>query len=183
MLDTAADLFYARGVHAVGMDELVRATGLSKPTVYRLFPTKDVLVGAYLERLSGTILDLVDADRARLTPEGALHALLDAVGRDARRRIFRGCPFHNAAMEYADPQHPARLAAKSYRRALRDRLTAMADDVVGVDGDHRAAARLADQLAVLVDGVYTNAAHLGGRGPAAAGLDLGHALVDALARS
>ena len=34
VLDTAANLFYARGVHAVGIDELVRATGLSKPTVY-----------------------------------------------------------------------------------------------------------------------------------------------------
>ena len=28
VLDTAARLFYARGVHEVGMDELVQATGL-----------------------------------------------------------------------------------------------------------------------------------------------------------
>ena len=53
VLDTAARLFYARGVHAVGMDELVRETGLGKATVYRLFPSKDALVGAYLRRLAG----------------------------------------------------------------------------------------------------------------------------------
>lgn len=41
MLDAASALFYARGVHEVGMDELIRATGLGKATVYRLFATKD----------------------------------------------------------------------------------------------------------------------------------------------
>ncbi len=35
VLDTAARLFYARGVHEVGMDELVHATGLGKATVER----------------------------------------------------------------------------------------------------------------------------------------------------
>ena len=52
VLDTAARLFYARGVHEVGMDEPVRATGLGKATVYRLYPTKDALVAAYLRRLA-----------------------------------------------------------------------------------------------------------------------------------
>src|SRR5690348_6321552 len=62
VLDTAARLFYARGVHEVGMDELVRETGLGKATVHRLYPTKDALIGAYLERLADRILELVDAD-------------------------------------------------------------------------------------------------------------------------
>src|SRR5690242_4444519 len=62
VLDTAARLFYARGVHEVGMDELVQATGLGKATVYRLYPGKDDLVAAYLGRLAGTILDAIDAE-------------------------------------------------------------------------------------------------------------------------
>ena len=33
ILDTAQRLFYARGVHEVGMDELVNATGLGKASV------------------------------------------------------------------------------------------------------------------------------------------------------
>jgi AcrR family transcriptional regulator len=55
VLDTAARLFWAREVHEVGMDELVRATGLGKATVYRLYPTKDALVAAYLRRLAAAI--------------------------------------------------------------------------------------------------------------------------------
>ena len=37
---------------------------------------------------------------------------------------------------------------------------------------------LGGQLAVLVDGAYTSAAHLGAHGPAAAGMALAHDLVD-----
>ena len=39
-------LFYANGCRAVGMDQVVRETGLGKMTLYRQFPTKDDLVAA-----------------------------------------------------------------------------------------------------------------------------------------
>ena len=170
VLDTAAGLFYARGVHAVGMDELVRATGLGKATVYRLFPSKDALVGAYLDRLAAGILATVDADPAGTA--GALHNLVAAVRADVARPGFRGCPFHNASSEYADPQHPARIAARDYRAALRDRLLVRARQLTRTGAD-----ALAGQLATLLDGAYTNAAHLGPDGPAAAGLDLADDLI------
>jgi AcrR family transcriptional regulator len=167
VLDTARRLFYARGVHEVGMDELVRETGLGKATVYRLFPTKDALVGAYLQRLAGEVLAAVDADAARgPTPAAALHAVLDAVTADLARPDFRGCPFHNASTEFEDPEHPARRIARDYRDGLRRRLRALGGETLG------------DHLAVLVDGAYTSAAHLGPTGPAAAGLALARRLVD-----
>ena len=174
VLDTAARLFYARGVHAVGMDELVRETGLGKATVYRLFPSKDVLVGAYLRRLSGEILGLIDEQTVSASgPVVALHGVLDAIEADLRRPGFRGCAFHNAGMEYDDPAHPARVAARDYRAALLERLTALADRP-------RPGGQLAGQLATLIDGAYTSAAHLGPDGPAAAGMALAHDLVDTL---
>ena len=46
VLDTAERLFAGRSSRSVGMDELVRETGLGKMTVYRLFKSKDDLVGA-----------------------------------------------------------------------------------------------------------------------------------------
>lgn len=167
VLDTAAQLFYARGVHEVGMDELVRQTGLGKATVYRLFPTKDDLVGAYLQRLAGQILTLIDAD-SRKPPADALRAIIGAVEQDVRRPDFRGCPFNNASIEYPEPTHPARVAARQYRAALHSRLTGLAGRLV----PSAAADALAGQLAVLIDGAYTNAAHLGPDGPAVAGLAL-----------
>jgi AcrR family transcriptional regulator len=181
VLDVAARLFYADGVHEVGMDELVRETGLGKATVYRLFPTKDLLVGGYLRRLADTILTGIDRDAETADDPGtALHAVLDAVARDLDRSDFRGCAFNNASIEYADPDHPARRAARDYRTALHDRLHRLAERLV--PADPTAAAALAGQLAVLIDGAYTNAVHLGPGGPAATGLALAHELVDRAAR-
>lgn len=174
VLDTAARLFYARGVHAVGMDELVRESGLGKATVYRLFPSKDVLVGSYLRRLADEILGTMDDDaRVASGPVAALHGLFTAVDADLRRPGFRGCAFHNAGTEYDDPAHPARVVAREYREALLARLTGLVRDAGGPP-------ELAGQLATVIDGAYTSAAHLGPDGPAAAGLALGRTLVDGL---
>jgi AcrR family transcriptional regulator len=174
VLDAAARLFYARGVHEVGMDELISATGLGKATVYRLFPSKDILVGAYLERLAARILAAIDAGitQRRRDPGGALLAVLDAVEADLRRPGFRGCAFNNASIEYDDPDHPARRQARGYRQALHQRLTALATAL-----DPAAGSALGAQLAVLIDGAYTSAVHLGADGPAADGLRLARHLV------
>ena len=169
VLDTAGELFYARGVHEVGMDELVRATGLGKATVYRLYPTKAALVGAYLERLADSILRHIDADIAAHAgdPRTAVHAIFTAVADDLARPGFRGCAFNNASIEFADPGHPACVAARRYRAALHERLVALA-------GPERGA-----QLALVIDGMYTSAAHLGPGGPAAGGVALADALLEA----
>jgi AcrR family transcriptional regulator len=173
VLDTAARLFYARGVHEVGMDELVRETGLGKATVYRLYPTKDALVAGYLDRLAQQILAEVDRQSAALPPADALRAVLAAVRADIARPGFRGCAFNNASIEYDDPRHPARAAAREYRTALHARLRTLADRLLPDQ-----ARALGGQLAVLVDGAYTNAAHLGPQGPAADGLALAGHLID-----
>ena len=166
MLDTAAELFYARGVHEVGMDELVRATGLGKATVYRLFATKDALIGAYLRRLSASILDLIDDEISRHAddPHQAVEAIFAAVAADVARPTFRGCPFNNASIEFPDPAHPARAAAREYRLQLHRRLVALAEQARPGAGQ-----TLGAQLALIIDGMYVSAAHLGPDGPAASG--------------
>lgn len=174
VLDTAARLFYARGVHEVGMDELVRETGLGKATVYRLFPTKDALVAAYLDRLATGIFATIDADSEGAPPDTALLDVLAAIEQDLARSTFRGCAFNNASIEFEDPEHPARVVARDYRAGLARRLTELA---VALTRDEAAGTSLGRRLAVLVDGAYTSAAHLGPAGPAADGLALARALV------
>ena len=180
VLDTAARLFYARGVHEVGMDELVRATGLGKATVYRLYPTKDALVAAYLRRLATAISTAIEEQITAHAgdPGGALVAILDAIEADLRRPGFRGCPFNNASIEFDDPQHPARVQARGYREQLRGTLSRLAVQLTrGTGAGSGDGESLGSQLAVLVDGAYTSAAHLGPDGPAAAGLGLARHLV------
>ena len=176
VLDTATQLFTAHGVHAVGMDRLIAECGLGKMSVYRLYPTKDDLVGAYLSRLAEHVLGLIDEAIAQADdPRAALHAILDGITSDLHRPGFRGCPFGNAAGEYHDHQHPARQIARDYRRRLLERLDTTARDLDPVHGP-----TLARQLAVLIDGTYLNTAHLGPDGPTAEGLALARQLIDQL---
>ena len=174
VLDTATRLFTTHGVHAVGMDRLIAETGLGKMSVYRVFATKEDLVGAYLDRLAVHILQSIDRDIEDATkPRAALHAIVDGIEEHLRSPDFRGCPFGNAAAEYHDHDHPARRVAREYRLGLLDRLDRTAR---GIDQDN--GPRLARQLAVLIDGAYLSTAHLGLDGPGFEGVSLARQLIE-----
>src|SRR5260370_22840648 len=49
LLAAADELFYAEGVHVVGVDRLVERAGATKASLYNTFGSKDELVRAYLE--------------------------------------------------------------------------------------------------------------------------------------
>ena len=176
ILDTAADLFYSRGVHEVGMDELVAATGLGKASVYRVFSSKDALITAYLARRADTIFSLIDGDMARHEgdPRGAIIAILDAVEADLGDPGFRGCAFNNASIEFGDPNHGARTVSRQYRQGVRDRLISLATALRGgVEGE-----QLGEEIALIIEGMYLSAAHLGNTGPARRGRALVERLLD-----
>lgn len=157
------------------MDELVASSGLAKASVYRLYPSKDALVGAYLTRTAEQILTLIDADIERHAddPAAALDAVFRAIATEVGREGFRGCAFNNASIEFTDPDHPARAAARDYRLQLLERLRSLTRRLC----TPRAGDRLAARLALVIDGMYTNSAHLGPDGPAAEGLALARALI------
>jgi AcrR family transcriptional regulator len=175
VLDTAERLFASRSSRSVGMDELVRETGLGKMTVYRLFKSKDDLVGAYLARKAATVLAYLDAELARCEgdPRAALLAVVDVVEHDVTRTGFRGCPFTNVSSEYDDPQHPARSAAADYKFELHMRLERLADELLPGNGED-----LAAQIHLIIDGMYLSGGLLGPDGPAAHGRRLAERLID-----
>jgi len=176
VLDTAERLFSARSSRSVGMDELVRETGLGKMTVYRLFKSKDDLVGAYLSRKAATVLSSIDAELIRLQgdPRAALLSVVDTVEKDVTRTGFRGCPFTNVSSEYDDPQHPARSAAADYKYELHMRLLALTGELVPDNAED-----LAAQVHLIIDGMYLSGGLLGPDGPAAHGRQLAERLIDA----
>ena len=50
ILEAAGELFAQRGVEAVGMNEIARAAGCSRATLYRYYPSRDALHAAYVHR-------------------------------------------------------------------------------------------------------------------------------------
>lgn len=88
ILDAALDLFGARGVDAVSLDEIARAVGVRKQTVLYWFPSKDDLVDAVLETVAAELALVIDA-AVRSAPDDPLDridAVVRAVFRPAVRR-------------------------------------------------------------------------------------------------
>ena len=78
ILDTAAELFAARGFHGVTVHEIGSACGISGPALYKHFRNKDELLAASLTDISETLLkEGTKRAQAASSPEKALAALID----------------------------------------------------------------------------------------------------------
>jgi len=52
ILEAAGALFYQRGLHAVGVDEIVERSGVATTTIYAHFTSKALLIARCLQRRS-----------------------------------------------------------------------------------------------------------------------------------
>jgi AcrR family transcriptional regulator len=157
IMDTASNLFYTRGVRAVGVDLVVEASGVAKTSLYRHFPSKDDLVVAFLEREDLAFWKLWDEVAARHAddPAAELDAHMRWIGKRLSRANYRGCPQINVGAEFADPGHPAREVARQHMHALRKRLTDVARGLGAARPND-----LAAQLCLLVNGAFVSASLL-----------------------
>ncbi|MFI6942390.1 TetR/AcrR family transcriptional regulator [Streptomyces sp. NPDC050418] len=147
VLDTATRLFYAEGVHSVGIDRIIAEAGVAKATFYHHFPAKDALVQAYVREQTRQQREAVD----ELTAEGPREkvlAVFDRMGQVGALDDFRGCPFINAAAEYPDPAHPVRQAVEEYRAWFRELMRELLAEAGDPD-----AGRTADLLMLIRDGL------------------------------
>jgi len=140
-------LFYAEGVHAVGIDRIIAEAGIAKATFYHHFASKDDLVRAYVLEHSSwqrAAIATIEGDPPRARLEKIFTVMCDIGAAPA----YRGCPFINIAAEYPDPAHPVRQAVAEHRRWLRD----LYRDLLAA-GDHPEPERTADMLLLLRDGL------------------------------
>jgi AcrR family transcriptional regulator len=122
ILGTAYELFSHRGIHDVGVDELVERAGVAKATLYKHFPSKDELVLAFLEQREqiwtyGWVEG--EARRRGATPEEQLLAIFDLFDEWFHGDDFEGCSFVNTLLEFGDLDHPVGRASAGYLENIR----------------------------------------------------------------
>lgn len=150
----AGDLFYAEGIHAVGVDRVTAAAGVAKATLYQQFRSKDELVAACLQRRAEHWRASVADPVLALSGSAArrVGAVFERLGEAFAAPGYRGCPFINAAAEYPGPDGPVAAAIAAHRAQVRG---LFAELLAGVPAARRAA--LTDQLVLLYDGTMVGA--------------------------
>src|SRR5262245_27492241 len=175
----AKDLFYRRGIRAVGVETIVAEAGATKMSLYRSFPSKDELIVAYLEDRDAKYWRWWDKVMAQ-HPDDPRQQLRDIFTTLAVRTVdfsYRGCAFTNASVEFPEPKHPGRAVATANKRQLRARLLALSEAIGARDPSS-----LADQLVLLFEGAYSTRQILGPTGPAAKVAEAAEAVIEAQLR-
>lgn len=126
-LAAALDLFWARGFEAAGVEDLTRATGLSRSSLYATFGSKQGVLRAALAQYSDTVCARLATLAADASPRAAVRAVLQAIiDPDGDRR---GCFVVNCLTELAP--HDTEVAALG--RAHQTRLEQILADRLGGD--------------------------------------------------
>lgn len=105
VLDTAARLFYAHGIRAVGLQRVIDEAGVGKSSVYREFASKDELVAAWLHRSRDGWWEMTEAAMAPHAgdPARQLLDIVEAVRSEIEDEGFRGCRWRLSAPDTRAP--------------------------------------------------------------------------------
>ena len=168
ILAAAGELFYQRGITAVGVDLLAEHAQTTKRTLYQRFGSKDGLIAAYLQQRAHTWQTTL---LAALTPDAPPHDALDIVFTVAERWAAtnsRGCAFVNAWAELGAGDSNAVAAVRAEKLWMTD----LFGRILGDD-------ELAAQIHLIYEGAQIRAAVLGDpeafrRARAAGRLLMGH---------
>ncbi len=150
LLETATELFYTYGITATGVDKVVECAGVSKPTLYAYFHSKDALLAAVLERRHARRTTALDTwvQSHGSSPHDRILAVFDwLVEWHSSEEGVRGCAFVNAAAEVVSPDHPAREVARRHKRWMREYLADLASEA-----GYPNPKRLGSDLMLLMDG-------------------------------
>ena len=153
LLAAADELFYAEGVHTVGIDRIIERAGVAKASLYSSFGSKEELVRAYLEHRHEIRRGRLLAGLERFgNPRDRLLGVFDVLAELTATPGFRGCAFYNASAESVAEGGAVEQVSNANRAWTRGLFTELARDAGVPDPPG-----LADQLMLLYDGASVGA--------------------------
>jgi AcrR family transcriptional regulator len=185
LLDAAETLIYAGGIHATGVDAIVRQSGTARKSFYTHFESKDALVAAALERRDERWMNwfIAGTQGHGKSARKRLLGMFDVLREWFASADFHGCAFLNAAGEIACADDPIRVVARKHKARLLDFVRAECDAFAAqAPCDARRAAPLARQWLVLLDGAIAVALVSGEANAALDAQSVGKTLLEAAAK-
>ncbi|PKH06830.1 TetR/AcrR family transcriptional regulator [Moritella sp. Urea-trap-13] len=129
LIQTALQLFYTHGINSVGINEILKQSGIAKKTLYNHFSSKDDLVLATLiyrnDIFNQWFKMTLDSESSGEKSILALFYGLDDWfnNKVPELSVFRGCFFINTAAEYSVVDSPIRQYCRSHKQEIRSLIT------------------------------------------------------------
>jgi AcrR family transcriptional regulator len=173
ILQTAEQLIYTNGIHAMGMDLLVRTSGVARKSIYRYYATKEDVAVSALSARDVRWMDWFRTETDKATsPEARILEMFTVLKGWFESEGFRGCAFINTAGEIGDAEDPIRQLAKAHKQKLFDYALERCQQL-----NIEQPETLAKQLLILIDGAITLALVMGDRGAADNARDMAQLLL------
>lgn len=154
LIQSALTLFAEHGFHATGIAAILKASGVSKKTLYHYFQSKDELILAALQYQDGLFRNhfMRQVQAASNSAKGQILAVFDTAELWFLQQNFFGCIFINAVAEYSSPETPIREASKSYKRMMHAFITKLCRQLEVVDPE-----TLGTSITLLLEGAIVTA--------------------------
>lgn len=169
LISTAFDLFYHKGVHAVGINEILSCSKVAKKTLYNHFASKDELVSAVVAYRDECFCNWLTLRLEGVSPGIArIETVFDALDDWFNDRVevllpFQGCFFINVSGEFGDPSHPVHQQCARHKQRIA---TLIEDQILTLGVEPHAVPFLTDALCLLKEGAIVLAHVQGDRGAA-----------------
>jgi len=156
LIDTALQLFYLQGIHAIGINEILATSGIAKKTLYNHFASKEALIQAcVIERDKRFMAWFEEQCSNAHSVSEFIEKLFDGLDDWINNRVsqignFDGCFFVNTAAEYGDSESEIYQLCMQHKlnieRFIEQQLALMLNDSNTLKS-------LADLLLLLKEGV------------------------------
>lgn len=166
LTETALSLFYERGIHSVGINEILSLSGVAKKTLYNHFESKEKLIEASVTLRDARFIHWFStALNSQPEGEAALTAMFDALDDWFNERVpaltpFKGCFFINVSAEYKHDNCAIYQLCQQHKKRIRELLLPHCASLTKTTGNANA---LADQILLLKEGAIIAAHVMGDR--------------------
>ena len=165
LIQTAFDLFYRNGIHAVGINQILQTSGIAKKTLYHHFASKQALIEAVLQYRDEKFYNWLAARVDAVKPGyDGLNELFNALDDWINNRVnlltdFHGCFFINTCAEFSDPKHPLHQISQQHKQ----KVNSLIERQLRVLGVHEPAVySMAESISLLKEGAIVMA-HVQGK--------------------
>ena len=160
LIENATRLFYQKGIHAVGINEVLAETKVAKKTLYDNFTGKEELLLACLEYRHQRFMSWFTA---LLAEKSTINEMIESLFRGLHQWFthqvaelgeFRGCFFIHTCAEFGHPDSCVNQKCKVHKQEVEQILR---NQLMYFDYSPTQSKLLAEQLAVLKEGCIVQA--------------------------